>query len=378
MADLSKPVTQNGCATMLNGKAKVMGDPPVQKKPKINGNELEQFDALFPTLVDDLTSSISNEKEISAALKWFKRVCEYNVPFGKKNRGMMVVQAFSILKDTDITEDELHKARILGWCIEWLQAYFLVADDIMDQSVTRRGQPCWYKVDGVGLEAVNDALYLENAVFILLKKYFKPQPYYADLLELFHETSMSTITGQSLDMITAPIGKVDFSQFTMERYKTIVKYKTAFYSFYLPVACAMHMAGEADEKDHESAKAILLKMGEFFQIQDDYLDCYGDPAVTGKIGRDIEDNKCSWLCVQALSMASAKQRQMLEDNYGQEDPEKVAVVKDLFKELKLQKLYSDYEESSYQDIMQMVDNLKRTVPKEIFYVFAKKIYKRNK
>ena len=57
----------------------------------------------------------------------------------------------------------------------------------MDQSITRRGQPCWYRVDGVGNIAINDAFLLEGAIYHLLKKYFRGEPYYVHLLELFHE-----------------------------------------------------------------------------------------------------------------------------------------------------------------------------------------------
>lgn len=96
------------------------------------------------------------------------------------------------------------------------------------------------------------------------------------------------------------------------RHTNIVKYKTAFYSFYLPVAMAMLMAGVKDEQSYRNAQDILLEMGIFFQVQDDYLDCYGDPAVIGKIGTDIQDNKCGWLVVQALKLATPEQRQLLE------------------------------------------------------------------
>ncbi len=81
-----------------------------------------------------------------------------------------------------------------------------------------------------------------------------------------------------------------------------MKHKTAFYSFYLPIAAAFVLAGGPLGTDAALAEAreILLIMGEYFQIQDDYLDAYADAATLGKIGTDIQDNKCSWLVVQAL------------------------------------------------------------------------------
>jgi farnesyl diphosphate synthase len=77
-----------------------------------------------------------------------------------------------------------------------------VADDIMDDSETRRGRLCWYKVENLGPNAFNDALMLESAIYILLKKYFRNKEYYADLLDIMHEVNHKTIYGQSLDTRT--------------------------------------------------------------------------------------------------------------------------------------------------------------------------------
>lgn len=57
----------------------------------------------------------------------------------------------------------------------------------MDQSVTRRGQPCWFRNEGVGNNAINDSFMLESAIYHLLKSHFRKESYYVDLLELFHE-----------------------------------------------------------------------------------------------------------------------------------------------------------------------------------------------
>ena len=67
-------------------------------------------------------------------------------------------------------------------CIEWLQAWLLVADDIMDESQTRRGQPCWYKCKGVGHIAINDAVTIEALVFKILKRHFAQDACYLQLV----------------------------------------------------------------------------------------------------------------------------------------------------------------------------------------------------
>ncbi|KAK6191276.1 hypothetical protein SNE40_003007 [Patella caerulea] len=347
------------------------------KKSKACG-ELEEFDAIFPAIVDDLTKTGLKDIEISDAIQWFKKVIEYNVPFGKKNRGIAVVTSYCQLV-TNPTKDNIRRARVLGWCVELLQAYFLIADDIMDSSITRRGQPCWYKKPNVGTIAINDSYYLESSIYVLIKKYCRDQPYYVHLMELFHETTLQTVIGQCLDLTTAPPqGNVDFTNFTLDRYSAIVKWKTAFYSFYLPVAIAMYMAGISDTETHANAKTILLQMGHFFQVQDDYLDCYGSPEVIGKIGTDIQDNKCGWLVVQALNRVTPEQRQILENNYGRDDESKIKRVKELYRDLNLTHVYTEYEESSYKELKTLIEKCSGSLPKEVFMAFADKIYKRQK
>jgi farnesyl diphosphate synthase len=107
---------------------------------------------------------------------------------GKLNRGLSVVDSYKLLKQgQDLTEKETFLSCALGWCIEWLQAYFLVLDDIMDNSVTRRGQPCWFRKPKVGMIAINDGILLRNHIHRILKKHFREMPYYVDLVDLFNE-----------------------------------------------------------------------------------------------------------------------------------------------------------------------------------------------
>lgn len=183
---------------------------------------------------------------------------------------------------------------------------------MMDQSITRRGQPCWYRVEGVNNIAINDAFMLEAAIYFLLKKHFRKMPYYVGLIELFHDTTFQTELGQLIDLITAPEDHVDLSKFSLRKHSLIVIYKTAFYSFYLPVALAMQMSGVTNDDAYKQAEKILIPMGEYFQIQDDFLDCYADPEVLGKIGTDILDNKCSWVINTALANVTTEQRAILD------------------------------------------------------------------
>jgi len=232
----------------------------------------------------------------------------------------------------------------------------------------------------VGMIAINDAFMLEAAIYVLLKKHFRQESYYVDLLELFHEVTFQTEIGQECDLLTAPEDQVDLDNFSLEKYTFIVIYKTAYYSFYLPVALAMYFAGFATTENLKTAEDILIPMGEYFQVQDDYLDNFADPSVLGKIGTDIQDNKCSWLINQALKICNADQRQVLEQNYGRKDIKCEAAVKKVFNDLELEKVYQQYEEERVGEIRSKINEIDTSggLKREVFEEFLRKIYKRSK
>ncbi|KZV66046.1 farnesyl diphosphate synthase [Peniophora sp. CONT] len=371
--------------------------------PQAKAAARQRFEGVYALVRDDLLKQFKEHSMPAEAIEYYRRSMDYNVPGGKLNRGLSVVDTAQILKGRELTEVEYTQAAVLGWAVEFLQAYFLVSDDIMDASITRRGQPCWYRVEGVGMMAINDALILEGAIYQMIRTHFKRESYYIDLVDVMHEVrpsafwrdptvSYKTEMGQLVDLITAPEDKVDLSKFSLERHRTIVIYKTAIYSFYLPVALAMIMCGFPTEPKagtpdvYKASMEILVPLGEYFQIQDDYLDYSGTPEQIGKIGTDIIDNKCSWCINTALALATPEQRAVLDSSYGRKDAAAEARVKEIFKAVGVDERYAKYEQDAYERVNKLVAALPEaknpagdaTLRKEVFTSFLHKIYKRTK
>ena len=140
----------------------------------------------------------------------------------------------------------------------------------------------------------------------------------------------------------------------------------------------MQMSGISDDAAFATAQEILIPMGEYFQIQDDYLDCYADPEVLGKIGTDILDNKCSWVVNTALQHASTAQRKVLDENYGRKDAQKEAKCKEIFLELDIAGKYALYESGFYKKINERIDRVSDEKSRAVYRSFLAKIYKRAK
>jgi len=345
------------------------------------------FTKICDLLIDELLEDLPANYELpERETDWLRKMLEHTVKGGKMNRGLMVVESgVAIIGEDKITNDMLCQLAVLGWAIEWLQAWLLVADDIMDSSVTRRGKPCWYKTIGdAWYIAINDAVTIEAFVFKIIKRHFGHDGnLQLKLMDLMCETTLQTELGQLSDTLCDILTLKDL---TPERWNLIVKYKTSFYSFYLSVAFAMTLAGVTDPKAYDAAREILIEMGVYFQAQDDFLDCYATPEVLGKIGTDIADKKCGWLFTKAYhELANETQKAFLDEHYGKckvGSPEETK-IKELYTELGLKEIYAKYEQDSYDKIMSLKDSSagetlsSAGVPWTVFEKFLAKVYKRS-
>lgn len=341
------------------------------------------FTRVGQMMIEEMKSELPELYEMpSKEVEWVERSLQYNTQGGKMNRGLITVQTgVEIMKfqGKTPTNTDLHRFAVLGWAVEFLQACMLMADDMMDGSLTRRGNPCWYRLDSVGLLNTNDFLMVEMFVYKLLKRHFGSEEYFPWLVDLFLETTFQTECGQLLDSICA---NCELEELTTSRWELLVKYKTAFYSFYLPVALSMIVTGVTDRRAYDTAREALLLMGVYFQAQDDYLDAFACPEELGKVGTDIQDKKCSWLFAHAYHEHGTEEaRALLDEHYGKckvgSDEEEM--IKELYKKLGLQELFQQYEkevEGKVEDFQHKVDAV--GLPWSIFERFFSLIHKRRK
>lgn len=276
-----------------------------------------------------------------------------------------------------------------------MQASLLITDDIVDHSEERRGVPCWYKRDDVGIgNAINDTYLIGLGIYKLLKKHFSQHPYYLKMLESFHEVTLKTYKGQLLDnLVLDSNGRPNFQIFTWEHYKNIVQNKTTYYTYQLPVNLSMYLAKLNEDNLFKQSEAILKEIGLLFQIQvkfysllsyfivflniqDDFLDCFGNPRVTGKIGTDIQDGKCSWLAVETLQRANSSQKQIMHENYGRLEENAIKTIKSLYHELNLLEAYQEYEEKKYISIHNLIKEGCDGLPHQIFIRCLNQLKKR--
>jgi farnesyl diphosphate synthase len=270
---------------------------------------------------------------------------------GKAYRALLVRLAVETLGGA--VDDRVHAA---GWTVELFQACALVADDIMDGSETRRGKPCWYKRVGTSI-AINDALMLYATTHRVLKHHFAGDPpLFHKLACLLFDMGMQTCVGQHLDATSE--GDVEHAH--AARYDAIVLYKTTYYTIFHPIAMGILLCQHPNETALlANARAFCEPLGQLFQESDDYLDVYGAPERTGKIGTDVRDGKTTWLLAFALTRATDAQRAELLRLYGTADD--VPRVRALFDEVGVPAEYARRQEAGAAACLAVVDSPLRPV-----------------
>jgi geranylgeranyl diphosphate synthase type II len=228
------------------------------------------------------------------------------------------------LMSADIFNGNYKQALPAALSIEVFHNFSLVHDDIMDAAPLRRGKETVHiKWD------TNTGILSGDAMLILAYQLFeKYQPKtFQDLAKLFSKTALEVCEGQQYD--------VDFetrNNVTIPEYLKMIEYKTA-----VLVGAAMKMGAivaNASTEDQNNIYEFGRLLGIAFQLQDDYLDAFGDPKTFGKqVGGDIIENKKTYLYLKALEFSNNENASILKDLFNTElenNTSKIETVKKLF------------------------------------------------
>jgi len=257
--------------------------------------------------------------------------------------------------------------------IEVFHNFTLLHDDIMDQAPIRRGKPTvhekWDVNTGIlsgDVMLINSYQYLEN---------YKPKVF-KKLIKVFSQTAAEVCEGQQYDMDFETRSKV-----RLKEYLKMITYKTS-----VLVAAALQMGAivaKASKKDQKSIYDFGISLGLAFQLQDDYLDSFGDVSTFGKkIGGDILENKKTWLYIKAQEMASASDQAILQTIYNQKavsEADKIEKVKKLFRKYKIDKLIKkEIKAYSNKALTQLEAIELKENPKQLLKELVLSLEKRNK
>lgn len=244
---------------------------------------------------------------------------------GKRIRPTLMLLAYNLFKD------DPEKILSSACALETYHNYTLLHDDLMDNADVRRGQPTVHKKWNANLAVLSG----DSMLVLAYQRMTECDSHLAEVLRLFTETALEIGEGQQMDMEFETRNDV-----REEEYIEMIRLKTS-----VLLACAMKIGAllaDAPADDADNLYRFGEKIGLAFQLQDDYLDVYGDPAVFGKtIGGDIVSNKKTYMLINAFNRADNAQRAELERWIRATDfdrQEKVKAVTGLYDEMGIDRL----------------------------------------
>lgn len=284
---------------------------------------------------------------------------------GKRIRPVLMLLGYNLYKeDTD-------KILMNAIALETYHNYTLLHDDLMDQADLRRGHETVHKKWDA-----NTAILSGDSMLVLAYERMAQcdSRHLADVLRLFTTTALEIGEGQQYDMEFETRDDVREGE-----YIEMIRLKTS-----VLLACALKIGAilaDASAEDADNLYKFGEQIGLAFQLQDDYLDVYGDSKVFGKkIGGDITSNKKTFMLINAFSHANEAQRQELEKwvnakSFDRE--EKIAAVTRLYNEIGIDKMaqakiaYYFEQSKKYLDAVQVPAERKEELQK-----YAQRMMKR--
>lgn len=305
----------------------------------------------YQTIIADHFSQLAIRKEPKNLYDPIAYILELG---GKRMRPVLTLMA------AETFNADYKKALAAATAVEVFHNFSLIHDDIMDDAPLRRGNETVHEKWNI-----NTGILSGDAMLILAYQFFEQYeaPVFRDLAKLFSKTALEVCEGQQWD--------VDFEtrkDVTIAEYLKMIEYKTA-----VLVGAAMKMGAIVAETTPENADLIYnfgLNLGIAFQLQDDFLDAFGDPLTFGKqVGGDIIENKKTYLYLKAVEFAQTAQKQELLHHFSIQPEiatEKIASVKAIFENTgaseATQKAIRDYTFKAFATLDKMqIDAEKKTI-----------------
>lgn len=270
---------------------------------------------------------------------------------GKRIRPVMCLLGNELFNDIHPDAYQLANA------VELFHNFSLVHDDMMDAAQLRRGKTTVHIKYGD-----NTALLVGDVMMIRAYEYIQKiqTTYLSKILTLFNITAREVCEGQQLDMDFEKMDAV-----TLDQYIEMITLKTS-----VLLAASLEMGaivGGASESNCHQLYQFGKKIGIAFQVQDDYLDAFGDAAIFGKEpGGDIKQNKKTFLLIHALEVATEKQKNELKTLMQQDTPDKVDKVLAIFNACGVQdwaqKLKTKYLNEAFEHLENIAVLSKRKEP----------------
>jgi geranylgeranyl diphosphate synthase, type II len=239
---------------------------------------------------------------------------------GKRIRPVLCLMGNELFEE--IKEDAWH----VGTAIELFHNFTLIHDDIMDKAPLRRGMQTVHNKYGDSTALLAGDVMLVTAYEELNKINIE---YLQSILRLFNKTAKEVCEGQQMDMDFEKIDDV-----ALDAYLKMIELKTS-----VALAASLQtgaILGGAGERNQNLLYDFGKKLGIAFQVQDDYLDAFGDPAKFGKqVGGDILSNKKTFLLLHALETASVNQQKELRSLLADNAPDKIEKVLQIFRDCKV-------------------------------------------